>query len=203
MGCSNNNKSEPPNEIDIIKKGFDDLIKSVKEEMEEYENQIKKYDINQVDNINYEYDQIILKIFHDQNSYKFASRRDYFLQINWINNAQSCLNNQQILSDLKPGIFIKLNEIQKKRNDEIKKLLNGENKKMYNELKQKITKCQNQIKEYEKDKQNTIIAKREELRNNLMHKNIDNGVLSLYDERRGYNNQVKENILDKINKDYS
>ena len=81
--------------------------------------------------------------------------------------------------------------------------LNEGNKKMYNEIKQKIEKCKNQIKEYEKDKQNTIIAKREEIRNNLMKKNVDNGVLALYDERRGYNNQVKENILDKINKDYS
>ena len=202
MGCSNN-KPESSNEIDVIKKGFDDLIKSVKEEMEEYENQIKKYDIKQVDNINYEYDQIILKIFHDKNSYIYDYLRDNYLRFNWLNSAQSCLNNQQLISNLKPGIIIKLNEIQKKRNDEIQNLLNGENKKMYNELKQKIAKCQNQIKEYEKDKQNTIIAKREELRNKLMHKNIDNGVLSQYGERRGYNNQVKEDILDKINKDYS
>ena len=202
MGCSNN-KPEYSNEIDIIKKGFDDLIKSVKEEMDEYENQIKKYDIKQVDNINYEYDQIILKIFHDENSYTFSTYRNTYLSWNYLNSAQSCLNNQQIISHLKPGIIIKLNEIQKKRNDEIQKLLNGENKKMYNELKQKIAKCQNQIKEYEKDKQNTIIAKREELRNKLMHKNIDNGVLSQYGERRGYNNQVKEDILDKINKDCS
>ena len=202
MGCSNN-KPEYSNEIDIIKKGFDDLIKSVKEEMEEYENQIKKYDIKQVDNINYEYDQIILKIFHDKNSYIYDYLRDSYLKCNYLNSVQSCLNNLLVKSNLKPGIIIKLNEIQKKRNDEIQNLLNGENKKMYNELKQKIAKCQNQIKEYEKDKQNTIIAKREELRNKLMHKNIDNGVLSQYGERRGYNNQVKEDILDKINKDYS
>ena len=202
MGCSNN-KPESSNEIDVIKKGFDDLIKSVKEEMDEYENQIKKYDIKQVDNINYEYDQIILKIFHDKNSYIYDYLRDNYLKCNYLNSVQSCLNNLLVKSNLKPGIIIKLNEIQKKRNDEIQKLLNGENKKMYNELKQKIAKCQNQIKEYEKDKQNTIIAKREELRNKLMHKNIDNGVLSQYGERRGYNNQVKEDILDKINKDYS
>lgn len=202
MGCSNN-KPESSNEIDVIKKGFDDLIKSVKEEMDEYENQIKKYDIKQVDNINYEYDQIILKIFHDKNSYIYDYLRDSYLKCNYLNSVQSCLNNLLVKSNLKPGIIIKLNEIQKKRNDEIQKLLNGENKKMYNELKQKIAKCQNQIKEYEKDKQNTIIAKREELRNKLMHKNIDNGVLSQYGERRGYNNQVKEDILDKINKDYS
>ena len=202
MGCSNN-KPEYSNEIDIIKKGFDDLIKSVKEELEEYENQIKKYDIKQVDNINYEYDQIILKIFHDEDSYRCRGDRNVYLSWNLLNSAQSCLQNKEIISNLKPGIMIKLNEIQKKRKDEIQKLLNGENTKMYNELKQKIAKCQNQIKEYEKDKQNTIIAKREELRNNLMKKNVDNGVLALYDERRGYNNQVKENILDKINKDYS
>ena len=99
--------------------------------------------------------------------------------------------------------MIKLNEIQKKRKDEIQKLLNEGDKKMYNEIKQKIEKCKNQIKEYEKDKQDTIIAKREEIRKNLMEKNIDNGILAFYDERRGYNNQVKENILDKINQDYS
>jgi hypothetical protein len=70
MGCSNN-KPEASNEIETIKRGFDDLIKSVKEELEEYENQIKKYDIKQVDNINYEYDQIILKIFLDKDSYTY------------------------------------------------------------------------------------------------------------------------------------
>ena len=202
MGCSNN-KQESSNEIDRIKRGFDDLIKSVKEEMEEYENQIKKCDIKQVDNINYEYDQIILKIFHDKNSYTYDYLRDNYLSFNWLNSAQSCLNNQQIISHLKPGIIIKLNEIQKKRKDEIQKLLNEGDKKMYNEIKQKIEKCKNQIKEYEKDKQNTIIAKREQLKKNLLKKNIDNGILAFYDERRGYNNQVKENILDKINKDYS
>ena len=202
MGCSNN-KQESSNEIDRIKRGFDDLIKSVKEEMDEYENQIKKYDIKKVDDINYKYDQIILKIFHDEDSYQYSCDRDVYLSNNWLNSAQSCLQNQEVISSLKPGIIIKLNEIQNKRKDEIQKLLNEGNKKMYNEIKQKIEKCKNQIKEYEKDKQNTIIAKREEIRKNLMEKNIDNGILAFYDERRGYNNQVKENILDKINKDYS
>ena len=84
MGCSNN-KPEASNEIERIKRGFDDLIKSVKEEMEEYENQIKKCDIKQVDNINYEYDQIILKIFHDEDNYQYSFCRDDYLRFNWLN----------------------------------------------------------------------------------------------------------------------
>ena len=122
MGCSNN-KQESSNEIDRIKRGFDDLIKSVKEEMDEYENQIKKYDIKKVDDINYKYDQIILKIFHDEDSYQYSTDRDVYLSNNWLNSAQSCLQNQKVISNLKPGIIIKLNEIQKKRKDEIQKLL--------------------------------------------------------------------------------
>ena len=130
--------------------------------------------------------------------------RDSFLKENKLNDAEDCMKNKKILSELNPGVIIKLKEIEKKKNDEINALkISNENLIKCQELEQKIELCQNQIKTYEKEKQAAIIAKREEIRNNLLQKNINNGVLSMYNERQGFNNQIDKDIVSKIHNDYS
>jgi len=183
------------------------LIKSVEKEMNEYKSQLKKisYDKATLENLKFKYDQKMLEIFHDQDSYSSKFDRDKFLRGNMINNVKDCMNNKEILSHLKPGIIIKLKEIEKKKNDEINAKIKiiDENLEKCQELEQKIELCQNQIKTYEKEKQGAIIAKREEIRNNLLQKNINNGVLSLYNERQGFNQQIDKDIVTKIHNDYS
>jgi len=205
MGCSNTRESS--DEIEKIKKGYDNLIKSVEKEMNEYKSQLKKisYDKATLENLKFKYDQKMLEIFHDQDSYSSKFDRDKFLRGNMINNAKDCMNNKEILSHLKPGIIIKLKEIETKKNNEInaKIKISDENLEKCQELEQKIELCQNQIKTYEKEKQAAIIAKREEIRNNLLQKNINNGVLSLYNERQGFNQQIDKDIVTKIHNDYS
>jgi len=205
MGCSNTKESS--DEIEKIKNGYDNLIKSVEKEMNEYKSQLKKisYDKATLENLKFKYDQKMLEIFHDKDSYRYISDRNRFLSNNMINNAKDCMNNKEILSHLKPGIIIKLKEIEKKKNDEInaKIKISDENLEKCQELEQKIELCQNQIKTYEKEKQAAIIAKREEIRNNLLQKNINNGVLSLYNERQGFNQQIDKDIVNKIHNDYS
>jgi len=205
MGCSNSRESS--NEIDKIKKGYDNLIKSVEEEMNEYTSQLKKisYDRSTLENLEFKYNQQILKIFHEEDNYIYLMSRDNFLGENMLNDAENCMNNKRILAELKPGIIIKLKEIEKKKNDEInaKIKISDENLEKCQELEQKIELCQNQIKTYEKEKQAAIIAKREEIRNNLLQKNINNGVLSLYNERQGFNQQIDKDIVTKIHNDYS
>ena len=68
MGC--NNTRESSNEIDKIKSGYNDLIKSVEDEMNEYKNQLKKisYDRSTLENLKFKYNQKILKIFHEEDN---------------------------------------------------------------------------------------------------------------------------------------
>ena len=70
------------------------------------------------------------------------------------------------------------------------------------DLNRKIQLCQNQIRTYEKEKQAAIIAKREEIRNNLLNNNMNNGVLPLYQERHGFNQVVDNRIVNQIHQDY-
>ena len=98
-----------------------------------------------------------------------------------------------------------MKEIEKERHDKIesaKLLLNKDNSDMLDNLNKKIELCKNQIKIYEKEKQAAIIAKREEIRNDLINKNIKNGVFSLYKERQRYNQVVDEEVIDRIHNDY-
>ena len=206
MGCSDSN-SDTSDEFMKIDKGYNALIKSVQMEMEGYQKQIKqfKFDNNKLKDINYEYNQKILKIFHDENSYYYQSRRGYFLRNNYLNDAQQCLKNEEIISSLNPGIIIELNALEKERNDKIGQLnllLNEENVNKYNDLNEKIELCKNQIKIYEKEKQAAIIAKREEIRNNLLKGNINNGVFSMYKDRQSYNQNVDNIIVNRIHDDY-
>ena len=164
-----------------------------------------KFDKNKINDINYEYDQKILTIFHNEENYRDYYLRNVYLSRNWLNNAQQCLANNEIISNLKPGVIIELRAIEKERQDKIeqpKSFLNKENIDTYNDLNQKIELCKNQIKTYEKEKQAALIAKREEIRNNLLKSNISNGVLSMYKDRQDYNQIVDKNIINRIHNDY-
>ena len=205
MGCGDS----PDTSDDFIKieKGYNSLIKSVQMEMDGYQKQIEqfKFDKNKLKDINYEYNQKILKIFHEKNSYQYLWCRDDFLKRNLLNDAQQCLKNEEIVSKLKPGLIIEINAIEKERNDKLEKLkllLNEENVNAYNDLNEKIELCKNQIKIYEKEKQAAIIAKREEIRNNLLKSNIQNGVFSMYQDRQGYNQNVDNIIVNRIHNDF-
>ena len=67
MGC---NQTET-DDFDKINKGYDSLIKSVQKEMEEYQKKAKNIENfpKKVKDINYKYDQKILSIFHNPQSY--------------------------------------------------------------------------------------------------------------------------------------
>ena len=206
MGCSDSN-SDGSDEFIKIEKGYNVLIKSVQIEMEGYQKQIRelKFDKNKINDINYEYDQRLLTIFHNGKNYRDYYLRNVYLSRNWLNNAQQCLANNEIISNLKPGVIIELRAIEKERQDKIeqpKSFLDKENIDTYNDLNQKIELCKNQIKTYEKEKQAALIAKREEIRNNLLKSNISNGVLSMYKDRQDYNQIVDKNIINRIHNDY-
>ena len=202
MGCCNNIETDDFEKID---KGYDSLIKSVQKEMESYQNKLKnlKKD-SSIEDINHKYDQTILSILHNENSYLNSGFLFLFLSSNYLNNAQQCLRNEYVLSKLNPGVVIKLKEIEKQRADEINELknYNEENMEEVNELLRKIEVCKNQIRTYEKEKEAAIIAKREEIRNNLLNRNLNNGVLPLYGERRGFNQGVDNKIVNQIHNDY-
>ena len=97
-------------------------------EMEEYQkkfNNIKNFP-KKLNDINYKYDQKIFAVFHNPQSYNDYSdynRKSYdlnkFLEYNRLINAQNCLKDGQVISKLKPGVVIKLKEIQKERSNEI------------------------------------------------------------------------------------
>ena len=210
MGCSNT--STDSDEFIEIEKGFQSLIKSVIKEMEGYQNEInelkKKGNNKKNDNdINYIYDQKILQIFHDDNSYvRGRYYRDYFLSENLLNDAKECMQNKDVLRKLNPGVIIKLKAIEKEREvklREIKSTISDDNLEKYNELNEKIELCKNQIRIYEKEKQAATTAKREEIRNRLLNKSMKTGVFTLYKDRQGYNQAIDENYVERIHNDYN
>ena len=69
-------------------------------------------------------------------------------------------------------------------------------------MKSKIESCKNQIKAYEKEKQAAIIAKREEIRHNLLNNNMKNGILPLYGGRHDFNQVVNNEIVNQIHSDW-
>ena len=87
-------------------------------------------------------------------------------------------------------------EEMKEHQKKLKELNYDENKE------KKIELCKNQIKTYEKEKQAAIIAKREEIRNNLLMNNMDNGVLSQYKDRQESNQIIDKKIVNQIHSDY-
>ena len=208
MGC---NQTETDDFVKI-NKGYDSLIKSVKMEMEEYQKKAKNIENipKKIKDIKYKYDQRILSIFHDPKSYidyDDLYERSYilnsFILENRLINGQGCLKDGQVLSQLKPGVVIKLNELVKEMDNELfsNKIENDDIEEL-KDLTNKIQLCKNQIKTYEKEKQAAIIAKREEIRNNLLNNNVNNGVLPLYQDRHGFNQAVDNRIVNQIHQDY-
>ena len=208
MGC---NQTET-DDFKKINKGYDSLIKSVKMEMEEYQKKAKNIENipKKIKDIKYKYDQRILSIFHDPKSYidyDDLYERSYilnsFILENRLINGQGCLKDGQVLSKLKPGVVIKLNELVKEMDNELfsNKIENDDIEEL-KDLTNKIQLCKNQIKTYEKEKQAAIIAKREEIRNNLLNNNVNNGVLPLYQDRHGFNQAVDNRIVNQIHQDY-
>ena len=208
MGC---NQTET-DDFDKINKGYDSLIKSVQKEMEEY--QKKANNIKNVpkilEDIHYKYDQKILSIFHNPqayNDYNAYYGKSYdlnsLIENNRLLNAENSLKDGYVLSKLKPGVIIKLKEIIKERDNELSTNMIGNDKiEELKDLYKKIQLCKNQIKTYEKEKQAAIIAKREEIRNNLLNNNVNNGVLTLYQDRHGFNQAVDNRIVNQIHQDY-
>jgi len=208
MGC---NQTET-DDFDKINKGYDSLIKSVQKEMEEYQkkaNKIKNVP-KMLKDINYKYDQKILSIFHNPQSYNdynayYGKSYDLksLIENNRLLNAENSLKDGQVLSKLKPGVIIKLKEIIKERDNELSTNMIGNDKiEELKDLNKKIQLCKNQIKTYEKEKQAAIIAKREEIRNKLLNNNMNNGVLPLYQDRHGFNQAVDNRIVNQIHQDY-
>jgi len=208
MGC---NQTET-NDFEKINKGYDSLIKSVEMEMEGYYKKLKKMkkDPKKVDNIKDKYDQKIFSILHDPKSYNDYSKYfknsgdlSYLIENRKINNDICCLEDKAVISRLKTEVIIKLNELKNEREKEISKnSLKIDEIEEYNELDNKIQLCKNQIRTYEKEKQAAIIAKREEIRNNLLNNNMNNGILPLYQERHGFNQVVDNRIVNQIHQDY-
>ena len=208
MGC---NQTET-DDFDKINKGYDSLIKSVQKEMEEYQKKAKNIENfpKKVKDINYKYDQKILSIFHNPQSYNDYSdwnnksySLDQLIKNNRLINAEKCLGDGVVLSKLKPGVVIKLKEIIKEKDNELSANMMGHDDiEELKDLIKKIKLCKNQIKTYEKEKQAAIIAKREEIRNNLLNKNVNNGVLPLYQDRHGFNQSVDNRIVNQIHQDY-
>ena len=199
-------------DFDKINKGYDSLIKSVQKEMEEY--QKKANNIKNVpkilEDIHYKYDQKILSIFHNPqayNDYNAYYGKSYdlnsLIENNRLLNAENSLKDGYVLSKLKPGVIIKLKEIIKERDNELSTNMIGNDEiEELKDLNKKIQLCKNQIKTYEKEKQAAIIAKREEIRNNLLNNNVNNGVLTLYQDRHGFNQAVDNRIVNQIHQDY-
>ena len=205
MGC---NQTET-DDFEKINKGYDSLIKSVKMEMEEYQKKVKNIENidKKIKDIKYKYDQRILSIFHDPKSYNdfYGSSYDLnsFIKQNRLINGQGCLKDGQVLSKLKPGVVIKLNELVKEMDNELfSNKIEHDDIEELKDLTKKIQLCKNQIKTYEKEKQAAIIAKREEIRNNLLNNNVNNGVLPLYQDRHGFNQAVDNRIVNQIHQDY-
>mgnify|MGYP006873195210 CR=1 FL=1 len=200
-----------------INKAYKSLIKSVELEMEEYQNKMKNLykDIKVIEDISYKYDQAILSIFREPKSYRdykyylnvgFKSKNfNNYLKNNRLDNAQECLKDEEIIDSIKADEFLKIKNLEKQREEEIKIANNNQsdnNLEEYNELKSKIESCKNQIKAYEKEKQAAIIAKREEIRHNLLNNNMKNGILPLYGERHDFNQVVNNEIVNQIHSDW-
>ncbi len=207
MGC---NQTET-DDFDKINKGYDSLIKSVQKEMEEYQKKANyfKNAPKMLRDILYKYDQKILSIFHNPQSYNdynvyygsYDLRR--LIENNRLLNAQNSLKDGQVLSKLKPGVIIKLKELIKERENEfLAGVIENDEFEELKDIIKKIKLCKNQIKTYEKEKQAAIIAKREEIRNNLLNNNMNNGVLPLYQDRHGFNQAVDNRIVNQIHQDY-
>ena len=112
------------------------------------------------------------------------------------------MENKELTGELYNDYIIKIKKLDLERKNKLEELKKYQDLEMVNYLKKKIELCKNQIKTYEKEKQAAIIAKREEIRNNLLMNNMDNGVLSQYKDRQESNQIIDKKIVNQIHNDY-
>ena len=201
MGCDNSNIETK--DFEKISRGYNSLIKSVEEEMKEHQKKLKElnYDENKEKEINKEYDQKILEIYLEPKHY-FSFSLGNYLKNNPIKSAKEFMENQYLTKNLWESSIIMINKFDLERKNKLEELKKNQDLEMVNYLKKKIELCKNQIKTYEKEKQAAIIAKREEIRNNLLMNNMDNGVLSQYKDRQESNQIIDKKIVNQIHNDY-
>ena len=112
------------------------------------------------------------------------------------------MGNEYFTENLYNEDFMKIKKFDLERKNKLEELKKYQDLEMVNYLKKKIELCKNQIKTYEKEKQAAIIAKREEIRNNLLMNNMENGVLSQYKDRQESNQIIDKKIVNQIHNDY-
>ena len=202
MGCDNSNIETK--DFEKISRGYNSLIKSVEEEMKEHQKKLKKlnYDENKEKEINKEYDQKILDIYLDPDNYQMGFALGNYLKKNPIHNAKEFMENEHLNKKLYNSHFMTIKKFDLERKNKLEELNKNQDVEMVNQLKKKIELCKNQIKTYEKEKQAAIIAKREEIRNNLLMNNMENGVLSQYKDRQESNQIIDKKIVNQIHNDY-
>ena len=202
MGCDNSNIETK--DFVKISRGYNSLIKSVEEEMKEHQKKLKElnYEENKEEKINKEYDQKILDIYLDNSNYKWSNILGQYLNKHPINSAKEFMENKELTGELYNDYIIKIKKLDLERKNKLEELKKNQDLEMVNYLKKKIELCKNQIKTYEKEKQAAIIAKREEIRNNLLMNNMDNGVLSQYKDRQESNQIIDKKIVNQIHNDY-
>ena len=202
MGCDNSNIETK--DFEKISRGYNSLIKSVEEEMKEHQKKLKElnYDENKEKEINKEYDQKILNIYLDPKNYIRGFSLGNYLKKNPINSAKEFMGNEYFTENLYNEDFMKIKKFDLERKNKLEELKKYQDLEMVNYLKKKIELCKNQIKTYEKEKQAAIIAKREEIGNNLLMNNMDNGVLSQYKDRQESNQIIDKKIVNQIHNDY-
>ena len=119
-----------------------------------------------------------------------------------MNTAKEFMENEYLTKELSNLNFMRIKKFDLERKNKLEELNKNQDVEMVNDLKKKIELCKNQIKTYEKEKQAAIIAKREEIRNNLLMNNMKNGVLSQYKDRQESNQIIDKKIVNQIHNDY-
>ena len=202
MGCDNNNIET--NDFEKISRDYNYLIKSVEEEMKEYEKKLKElnYEENKEEEINNVYDKKIIDIYLNENNYSNKYYLSVHLTNNPINSAKEFMEDKYLNEKIFSSCIITIKKLDLERKNKLEQLNKNQDFEMVNNLKKKIELCKNQIKTYEKEKQAAIIAKREQIRNNLLMNNMDNGVLSQYKDRQESNQIIDKKIVNQIHNDY-
>ena len=202
MGCENSNIET--NDFEKISRGYNSLIKSVEEEMKEHQKKLNElnYDGNGEKEINKEYEQKILDIYLKSSNYQYNYILGEYLSKNSITSAKEFMKNKYLTGKLENEYIIKIKKLDLERKNKLGQLNKNPDFEMVDYLKKKIELCKNQIKTYEKEKQAAIIAKREEIRNNLLMNNMENGVLSQYKNRQESNQIIDKKIVNQIHNDY-
>ena len=144
----------------------------------------------------------ILDIYLKSSNYKYNYILGEYLSKNSITSAKEFMENKYLTENLENENIIKIKKLDLERKNKLGQLNKNPDFEMVDYLKKKIELCKNQIKTYEKEKQAAIIAKREEIRNNLLMNNMENGVLSQYKNRQESNQIIDKKIVNQIHNDY-